>query len=166
MSVLVGKLTTLIYGDFYCQVQNESKQKRPPWQEVVFRVDENCGRLSPQGGDLVQIHSSVIRVNSNHLSVIHLQIIKISLHYSAVVSNLLPVYSSKSLDFTGDTFRILKRKVNSGFLTAFHLRPPAPVDRRRNLRCPRHGQITRNIPLRAEELRLQSGQAPVRPFPV
>ena len=54
MSVLVGKLTTLIYGDFYCQVQNESKQKRPPWQEVVFRVDENCGRLSPQGGDLVQ----------------------------------------------------------------------------------------------------------------
>jgi hypothetical protein len=55
MSVLVGKLTTLIYGDFYCQMQNESKQKRPPWQEVVFRIDENCGRLSPQGGDLVQI---------------------------------------------------------------------------------------------------------------
>jgi hypothetical protein len=54
MSVLVGKLTTLIYGDFYCQMQNESKQKRPPWQEVVFRIDENCGRLSPQGGDLVQ----------------------------------------------------------------------------------------------------------------
>ena len=32
------------------------KQKRPPWQEVVFRIDENCGRLSPQGGDLVQMH--------------------------------------------------------------------------------------------------------------
>ena len=67
MSVLVGKLTTLIYGDFYCQVQNESKQKRPPWQEVVFRIDENCGRLSPQGGDLVQIdyllnHADIIYV--------------------------------------------------------------------------------------------------------
>ena len=53
MSVLAAKLIRLIYGDIYLQEQNESKQKRPPWQEAVFRLVENLGRLSPQGGDLV-----------------------------------------------------------------------------------------------------------------
>ena len=41
-------------GIFIIQKQDEHIQKRPPWQEVVFRVAENFGRLSPQGGDLVQ----------------------------------------------------------------------------------------------------------------
>ena len=54
MSVLAAKLIRLIYGDIYLQEQNESKQKRPPWQEVVFRIARDFGRLSPQGGDLVQ----------------------------------------------------------------------------------------------------------------
>ena len=54
MSVLAAKLIRLVHGDFYCQKQNESKQKRPPWQEAVFSVANNLGRLSPQGGDLVQ----------------------------------------------------------------------------------------------------------------
>ena len=54
MSAVAAKLKQLIYGVFYLQEQNESKQKRPPWQEAVFRVAEDLGRLSPQGGDLVQ----------------------------------------------------------------------------------------------------------------
>ena len=41
-------------GIFIIQKQDEHIQKRPPWQEVVFRIAENFGRLSPQGGDLVQ----------------------------------------------------------------------------------------------------------------
>ena len=49
MSVLVAKLIQLIYGDFYFQKQDESKQKRPPWQEVVFSVAKKLGRLSPPG---------------------------------------------------------------------------------------------------------------------
>jgi len=50
----VAKLRTLIYGDFYLQRQNERKQKRLPWQETVFNIADKGGRLSPQGGDLVQ----------------------------------------------------------------------------------------------------------------
>ena len=37
VSVLVAKLTALIYGDFYCQ-QQELKQKRLPWQEAAFNM--------------------------------------------------------------------------------------------------------------------------------
>ena len=36
-------------GTFYCQKQDESKQKRPPWQEAVFIVVDKLGRLSPTG---------------------------------------------------------------------------------------------------------------------
>ena len=66
MSVLVAKLIRLVHGDFYCQKQNESKQKRPPWQEAVFSVANNLGRLSPQGGDLVQNHIEHIIDGGNH----------------------------------------------------------------------------------------------------
>ena len=41
--------------------QDESKQKRSHWQEVVFRVVENSGRLLPQGGYLVQIIGGYIK---------------------------------------------------------------------------------------------------------
>ena len=57
MSVLAAKLIQLIYGDFYCSQQDKDKQKRPPRQEGVFSVAGKFGRLSPQGGDLVQILS-------------------------------------------------------------------------------------------------------------
>jgi len=50
----VAKLRTFIYGDFYLRRQNERKQKRLPWQETVFTIADKVGRLSPQGGDLVQ----------------------------------------------------------------------------------------------------------------
>ena len=36
-------------GTFYCRKQDESKQKRPPWQEAVFIVVDKLGRLSPTG---------------------------------------------------------------------------------------------------------------------
>ena len=54
MSVLAAKLIQLIYGDFYCSQQDKDKQKRPPRQEGVFSIAGKFGRLSPQGGDLVQ----------------------------------------------------------------------------------------------------------------
>ena len=62
----VAKLRALIYGDFCLQRQNERKQKRLPWQETVFTIADKVGRLSPQGGDLVQ--TSLIRLLPPHLS--------------------------------------------------------------------------------------------------
>jgi hypothetical protein len=56
-------------GIFIIRNKNESKQKRLPWQEAVFSVAEKFGRLSPQGGDLVQINAGTeFRPHENHES--------------------------------------------------------------------------------------------------
>ena len=34
---------------FYCRNKKKGKQKRLPWQEAVFNVVDNLGRLSPTG---------------------------------------------------------------------------------------------------------------------
>ena len=53
MSVVVAKLRHSFMGIFIRSKMIVNK-KRPPWQEVVFNVTNNLGKLSPQGGDLVQ----------------------------------------------------------------------------------------------------------------
>ena len=68
MSVVVAKLRHSFMGIFIRSKMIVNK-KRPPWQEVVFNVTNNLGKLSPQGGDLVQL-SIVIATEHFRLEIV------------------------------------------------------------------------------------------------
>ena len=99
MSVVVAKLRHSFMGIFIRSKMIVNK-KRPPWQEVVFNVTNNLGKLSPQGGDLVQlIFLTWIRISSLHnLHLFRGATKSPSPRLSISSLNLLPLFHRQQID--------------------------------------------------------------------